>query len=76
MYCLEGYGMQAIDKHPVRHIFNGCFLFSQLPRIGQNVPYFVVSVGSLYGVCMVSGGCLSDCGHCLGGYDVDSIDKH
>ena len=49
---------------------------TKLPRIGQNVPYFVVSVASLYCVCTVSGGFLSDCGHCLDGYDVDSIDKH
>ena len=51
-YCLEGY--DAIDKHTVRHIFNGCFLFSQLPWIGQNVPYIVVPLGNLEGVWGIS----------------------
>ena len=49
-YCLGGYDMQAIDNHPIRFIYITVFLFSQLPRIGQNVPYFGVSVGCLEGV--------------------------
>ena len=65
-YCLGGYYLQAIDKHPIRLIFISLFLFSQLPRIGQNVPYFGVSVGCLEGVWEVSGGCLAHSGLCLG----------
>ena len=65
--------MKAIDKHPVRLIFISLFLFSQLPRLDQNVLYFGVSVGCLEGVREVSGGCLSDSGYCLGGYDVQAI---
>ena len=57
--------MQAIDKHPLRHIYNGCFLLSQLPRIGKNLQYFAVSVVSLEDVWEVSGGCMSHSGHCL-----------
>ena len=49
------------------------FLFSQLPRIGQNVPYFGVSVGCLEGVWEVSGGCLAHSGLCLGPIDAKSI---
>ena len=49
-YCLGGYDMQAIDNHPIRFIYITVFLFSQLPRIGQNVPYFGLSVGCLEGV--------------------------
>ena len=75
-YCLGGYDVQAIDKHPIRLIFISCFLFSQLPRNGQNVPYFGVSVGCLEGVWGVSGGCLSDSEYSLVGYDVNWIDKH
>ena len=48
-------------------------LFSQLPRIGQNVPYFGVSVGCLEGVWYVSGGCLAHQGLCLGPIDAKSI---
>ena len=44
-----------------------------MPRIGQNVR---VSVGCLGGVWEVPGGCLSDSGHCLGGYGVKSFDKN
>ena len=33
-------------------------------------------LGCLEGVWEVSGGCLSDSGYCLGGYDVNSIDEH
>ena len=46
--------MKAIDKHTVRFIFDSLFLFSQLPWIGQSVPYFGVSVGCLEGVWRVS----------------------
>ena len=42
--------MQAINRHPIRLILISFFLFSQLPRIGQNMPYFGVSVGCLEGV--------------------------
>ena len=59
-YCLEWCDMQAIDKHPFRHIFNSCFLFSQLSRIGQNVLYFGVSLGCLEDVWGRVWGCLSD----------------
>ena len=48
-YCLVGYDLQETKKHPVRLIFIRLFLFSQLPRIGHNVPYFGVSVGCLGG---------------------------
>ena len=65
--------MQAISKHPTRLILISLSLFSQLPRIIQNVG---VSVGCLEGVWEVSGGCLSDSGHCLGGYGVKSFDKN
>ena len=75
-YCQGGYDMQAIDNHPIRFIYITVFLFSQLPRIGQNVPYFGVSVGCLEGVWEAPGGCLSDSGHCLGGYGVNSFDKN
>ena len=50
-----GYDVQAIDKHPIWHIFISLFLFSQLPKIGQNVPYFGVSGGCLEGVWEASG---------------------
>ena len=63
-YCLGGYDMQAIDKHLIRLIFISFFLFSLLPRIGQNVAYIGVSVGCLECVWEVSGGCLSDSGYC------------
>ena len=59
--------MEVIDNHPIRLIYITFFLFSQLPGIGQNVPYFGVSVGCLEGVWEVSGGCLSDSGLWLGG---------
>ena len=49
-YYLGGYDMQAIDKHLIRLIFIFFFLFSLLPRIGQNVAYIGVSVGCLEGV--------------------------
>ena len=49
-YCLGGYDMHANDMHPIRLIFIGFFLFSQLSQIGQNVPYFGVSAGCLEGV--------------------------
>ena len=65
--------MKSIDKHPVRLIFISQFLFSQLPRIGQTVPYFGVSVGCLEGVWEVSGGCLAHSGLCLGPIDAKSI---
>ena len=68
-----GYDVQAIDKHPIWHIFISLFLFSQLPKIGQNVPYFGVSVGCLEGVWEVSGGCLAHSGLCLGPIDAKSI---
>ena len=45
--------------------FNSCFLFSQLPQIGQNVSYFGVYVGCLEGISEVSGDCLGDSGYCL-----------
>ena len=35
-----------------------------------------MSEGCLEGVLEVSGGCLSDSGYCLGGYDMEVIDKH
>ena len=72
-YCLGGYDTQANDKHPIRLIFIGFFLFSQLPQIGQNVPYFGVSVGCLEGVWEVSGGCLAHSGLCLGPINAKSI---
>ena len=56
VYCLGAYDMQAIDNHPIRLIYISVFIFSQLPRIGHNVPYFGVSVGCLEGVWEVSGG--------------------
>ena len=64
--------MQVIDNHPIRLIIS-IFLFSQLPRIGKNVPYFGVSVGCLEGVWEVSGGCLAHSGLCLGLIDAKSI---
>ena len=66
-YCLGGYDVQAIDNNPIRFIYITVFLFFQLPRIGQNMPYFGVSVGCLEGVWEVSGSCLSDFRYCLGG---------
>ena len=48
--CQEGYDVQETNKHPTRLIFISLFLFSQLPRIGQNMLYFGVSVGCLEGV--------------------------
>ena len=71
-----GYDMQAIDKHLIRLIFISFFLFSLLPRIGQNVAYVGVSEGCLEGVWEVSEGCLSDSGYCLGGYNLHAIEKH
>ena len=65
-YYLGGYDMQAIDKHLIRLIFIFFFLFSLLPRIGQNVAYIGVSVGCLEGVWEVSGGCPGHSGLCLG----------
>ena len=65
--------MQAIDKNLIRLIFINWFLFSW---VGQKVPYFGVPLGCLEGVWDVSGGCLSDCGYCQGGYDVQTIDKY
>ena len=35
-----------------------------------------MSEGCLEGVWEVSGGCLSDFGYCLGGYDVQAIDNN
>ena len=72
-YCLGGCDMQAIDNHPIKFIYITVFLFSQLPRIGQNVPYFGVSVGCLEGVWEVSGGCLAHSGLCLGPIDAKSV---
>ena len=72
-YCLGGYDVQAIDNNPIRFIYITVFLFSQLPRIGQNVPYFGVSVGCLEGVWEVSGGCLAHSGLCLGSINAKSI---
>ena len=69
--CLVGCDLQEMKKHPVRLIFIILFLFSQLPRIGHNVPYFGVSVGCLGGVWEVPRGCLSDSGYCQGVYGVD-----
>ena len=53
--------------------FNSCFLFSQLPQIGQNVSYFGVYVGCLEGISEVSGDCLGDSGYCLLGRGESSI---
>ena len=75
MISCEGYDVQALFKHPIRLILNSCFLFSQWPWDGQNLPKLGVSVGCLEGVWEVSGGCLSDSGYCLGGYDVQAIDN-
>ena len=72
-YCLGGCDMQAIDNQPIRLIQISFFLFSQLPRIGQNLPYFGVSVGCLEGVWEVSGGCLAHSGLCLGHIDAKLI---
>ena len=60
-YCLGRYDVQAIDNNPIRFIYITVFLFSQLPRIGQNVPYFGVSVGEdfkYYFADFVRKGCL------------------
>ena len=72
--CLNdsGYSLGRCDVQETKNIQSDSFslayyFFSQLPRIGQNVPYFGVSVGCLKGVWEVSGGCLSDSGYCLGG---------
>ena len=59
--------MKAIDKHPVRLISIRLFLFSELPRIDQNMLYFGMSVGCLEDVWEVPRGCLSDSGCCQGG---------
>ena len=67
-----GYDVQSIDKHQILLLYISGFLFSQLPWNGQNVPYFRVSKRCLGGVW----GCLSDSRYCLGGYDVQAIDKH
>ena len=72
-YCLGGYYMQSIDNHPIRFIFITVFLFSRLPKIGQNVPYFGVSVGCLEGVWEVSGGCLAHSRLCLEHINAKSI---
>ena len=40
------------------------------------MPFFGFPEGCLEGVWEVSEGCLSDSGYCLGGYDVQAIDKH
>ena len=57
-YCLGGYDVQAIDKHPIRLISISCFNFSQLPRIGQNcaIVWCVCRVSELClgGVCGLS----------------------
>ena len=50
--------------------------FYQMPQIGQNVPYFGVSVGCLEGVWDVSRDSLGDSGYFVGGYGVNSIEKH
>ena len=65
--------MQANDKYPIRIIFIGFFLFSQLPQIGKNLPYFGVSVGCLEGVWEVSGGCFAHSGLCLGPINANLI---
>ena len=70
--CLDGYDMQAIDKYPFKHIFNSSFLFSQLSRIGQNMPYFGMSLGCLEDVW----GCLSDSYTFWGCYNTKSIDTN
>ena len=67
MISCEGYDVQALFKHPIRLILNSCFLFSQWPWDGQNLPKLGVSVGCLEGVLEVSGGCLSDAGLWFGG---------
>ena len=43
-------GVQVINKNPIGLIFISWFLFSQLPRISSNVPYFGVSGKCLGGV--------------------------
>ena len=58
MISCEGYDVQALFKHPIRLILNSCFLFSQWPWDGQNLPKLGVSVGCLEGVWKVSGRCL------------------
>ena len=72
-YCPGRYDVQAIDNHAIRFICITVFLFSQLPQIGQNVPYFGVSAGCLEGVWEVSGGCLAHSGSCLGPIDAKSM---
>ena len=67
MISCEGDDVQALFKHPIRLILNSCFLFSQWPWDGQNLPKLGVSVGCLEDVWEVSGGCLSDSGLWLGG---------
>ena len=67
MISCEGYDVQALFKHPIRLILNSCFLFSQWPWDGQNLPKLGVSVGCLKGVWEVSGGCLGDSGYYVGG---------
>ena len=81
--CLNdsGYSLGRCDVQETKNIQSDSFslayyFFSQLPRIGQNVPYFGLSVGCLEGVWEVSGGCLSDSGYCLGRYDMQAIDNH
>ena len=72
-YCLGGYDMQAIDKHLIRLIFISFFLFSLLPRIGQNVAYVGVFEGCLEGVWEESGGCLAHSRLCLEHINAKSI---
>ena len=52
-------------------------LVSFLPETShsQKIVNFWVSVWCLEGVWKVSGGCLGDSEHCLGGYNAKSIDK-
>ena len=59
-YCLEGYDVKAIDKGPIKLIFISWFLFSHLPGIGQNMPYFGVSLGCLEDIRRRVWSCLSD----------------
>ena len=63
--CLNdsGYSLGRCDVQETKNIQSDSFslayyFFSQLPRIGQNVPYFGLSVGCLEGVWEVSGRCL------------------
>ena len=67
----EGYDVKLIDTNLIRVILISWFLLSQVP---QNA--WRLSGKCLKGVWKVSEGFVSDTGYCLGGYDVQAIDRH